>query len=84
MQLSQEIEKVFAKLNRGLIESEVACCAVEQLIYAHMRKPVMQLDCSIRSVLERMRMRAADDVDIQAEIMAWSCSRADDYAEIWL
>jgi len=86
MPLRHEIDKVFNKLRGGVVEPEVASKAVEQLISAHVRKPPAQLDASIRSALERMRMRAADLVAIEAEVMAWICLRAEmeDHAVLWL
>ncbi len=86
MQLSQEIDKIFAKLRHDLIEPEVAAHSVEQLISAHVRKPPAMLDASIRSVMERMRLRAVDYVAIEAEIAAWICLRCEIEAPaiLWL
>lgn len=77
MQLSEEIDKVFAKLRHELIDPDVAAHSVEQLISAHVRKPPAQLDASIRSVMARMRMRAVDYIAIEAEIAAWICLRCE-------
>lgn len=77
MQLSQEIEKVFAKLRHELIDPDIAAHSIEQLISAHVRKPPAQLDVSIRSVIARMRMRAVDYIAIEAEIAAWICLRCE-------
>ena len=86
MQLSQEVDKVFTRLKAGHVDPEVASQAIEQLISAHVRKPPSQLDGSIRSAVARMRMRAADYVAIEAEIMAWMCLRAEPEAQavLWL
>ena len=86
MRLSHEIDKVFARLKGGLVDPEVAAKAIEQLISAHVRKPPAQLDTSVRSTIARMRMRAADYLAIEAEVMAWICLRADteDHAVTWL
>ncbi len=86
MPLSQEIDKVFAKLRTDLIDPDVAVKAVEQLISAHVRKPPAQLDASIRSVMDRMRLRAVDYVAIEAEIAAWICLRGeiDEPAILWV
>ena len=77
MRLSQEIDTVFAKLKSNLIDPDVAAKAIEQLISAHVRKPPSQLDPSIRSVVDRMRLRAFDHVAMQAEIAAWICLRGE-------
>ena len=86
MTLSHEIDKVFAKLKHDLIDPEVAAKAVEQLISAHVRKPPAQLDASIRSVMDRMRLRAVDYHAIEAEIAAWIClrGRTEEAAVLWL
>ncbi len=77
MTLSHEIDTVFLKLRRNLIDPDVAAKAVEQLISAHVRRPPGQLDASIRSVMERMRRRAVDYAAIEAEIAAWICLRCE-------
>ncbi len=77
MHLDQEIDRVFARLNSGLVSLEVAASAIEQLISTHVRKPIHQLDASLRSTLEEMRGRGADFDAIQARIAAWIHIRAD-------
>jgi hypothetical protein len=86
MHLSQEINTLFIRLKRGLVDPEMASHAVEQLISAHVRKPPAQLDASIRSAVARMRHRAADYVAIEAEILAWMSLRAEteDQPVLWL
>jgi hypothetical protein len=86
MRLSQEIDKVFAKLKHDLIDPDVAAKAVEQLISAHARKPPAQLDASIRSAVDRMRHRAADYIAIEAEVAAWIClrGRMEEADVLWL
>jgi len=86
MPLSHEIDSVFTKLKHDLIDPDVAAKAIEQLISAHVRKPPAQLDASIRSVMERMRMRAVDYLAIEAEIAAWICLRGEieEPAVLWI
>ena len=86
MPLSQEIDAVFAKLRSNLIDPDVAAKAVEQLISAHVRKPPTQLDASIRSVVERIRLRAVDHMAVEAEIAAWICLRGEieEPAVLWI
>lgn len=86
MQLRNEIDKIFTRLKAGHLDPEVASQAVEQLISAHVRKPPSQLDGSIRSAVARMRMRAADYIAIEAEVMAWMCLRAEpeEQAVLWV
>jgi hypothetical protein len=86
MHLSQEIETIFDKLKTGRIDPEVARSAIEHLISAHVRKPSMHLDESIRSALDRLRQHAADYAVIEAEIMAWISLRTDIDARavVWL
>ncbi len=86
MQLSQEIDKIFTRLKGERLDPEVAAHAIEQLISAHVRKPPVRLDASIRSTLERMRMRAPDYMAIEAEITAWLRLRAEaeDPAILWV
>ncbi len=86
MQLDQEINRIFARLNDGLVSLDVAVSAIEQLISTHVRKPMSQLDASIRSTIDEMRSRGADFEAIQAQIEAWIHIRAntDDRLIVWL
>ena len=86
MQLDQEIDRIFARLNNGHVSLDVAVSAIEQVISTHVRKPMTQLDASIRSTLEDMRGRGADFEAIQARIEAWIHIRAntDDRLVLWL
>ncbi len=86
MQLNQEIDRIFARLNDGRVSLDVAVSAIEQLISTHVRKPISQLDASIRSTIEEMHGRGADFEAIQAQIEAWIHIRAsaEDRLVVWL
>ncbi len=86
MQLDQEIDRIFARLNDGLVSLDVAVSAIEQLISTHVRKPISQLDASIRMTIEGMYSRGADFEAIQTQIEAWIHIRAqtDDRLVVWL
>jgi hypothetical protein len=66
MQLDQEIDSIFKRLNNDLVSVDVAVSAIEQLISTHVRKPTSQLDASIRSTIADMYSRGADLEAIQA------------------
>ena len=86
MQLDEEIDRIFTRLNNDLVSPDVAVSAIEQLISTHARKPMSQLDASIRSTIAGMHSRGADFEAIQAQIEAWIHIRAniDDRLVVWL
>jgi len=86
MQLDQEIDGIFTRLNNGHVSLDVAASAIEQLISTHVRKPMTQLDASIRMTVEGMHCRGADFEALQAQIEAWIHIRAhtDDPLILWL
>ena len=49
MALEQEIDRIYIRLARGLIEPEVAACAMEQLICAYLRLPATRVDPGVQA-----------------------------------
>jgi hypothetical protein len=68
MPLEQEIDRIYARLERGLIEPEIAGCAVEQLVSAHLRVPAADIDAGVRCAIDRLRNSPRPDPESRIEL----------------
>ncbi len=88
MPLDQEIDRVFARLDRRLIEPEVAGCAIEQLVCAHLRLPPWRVGPGLRAAIEGIRAGRVAGFDARTELVrhvqAVAAQPVPDDAVLWL